>query len=636
MKKKILQIFVFIFLLLGIVNFKVSALTETQIKNLNQTEKFELFTLNIENTHEYYLKANNLNEKGKDLYRTLVNHYTASIDNYNKPIEWSNKISTELSEEEITNVLIAFLYDYKVFFWLTGNLRYDISKIPVLDVVNYTFHFGILEIYQDPVVFKKDLEEIIINREKIKNLVDEQKNTYDKIKVIHDWLLENNNYNRSGEESHTPVGALVSRFDPVCEAYAEAFLMIANYVNIKAVYGTGMASNQSGTEAHAWNYVYVYDKYYFLDVTWDKPVNSPIINYTYFLTDIPDTHVRDATEVLPQPFTTSKYKKATLVEFDVISNYYYERTGTPIKGYESVKVVGNPLIEVTVEYYKADHTKLTGIPSDLGKYYFVVTPRKPTELNGDLVVYFEIVPRLFEVKFIDANTLEVVNICKVYEGQDAKLPKSNVEGYKYVPNSNDYLNVRSDVEVYVRLEKINITFINSNGEVIENINLFSNTANGILTYDFDFINNDPKKIFIGWLLNDELITSETILTEDAELHPLIEDIKFTIKNTILGLDGYYKIKKENYNIEEITLTSPNQVILEKTISEVDEKGNYIIKLKIGSNSSTQERIVEIPMRQSTMLPFDLEKNQLIFYGVVILIGIIAISVVSSAIKKKRQ
>ena len=69
--------------------------------------------------------------------------------------------------------------------------------------------------------------------------------------------------------------------------------MIANYVNIKAVYGTGRATSQLKTEDHAWNYVWVYDKYYFLDVTWDKPINSSTYNYNYFLTDFPSTHIKD-------------------------------------------------------------------------------------------------------------------------------------------------------------------------------------------------------------------------------------------------------------------------------------------------------------------------------------------------------
>ena len=166
--------------------------------------------------------------------------------------------------------------------------------------------------------------------------------------------------------------------------------------------------------------------------------------------------------------------------------------------------------------------------------------------------------------------------------------------------------------------------------------MFENTTEEILAYNFDFINSDPKKIFIGWTNNDDLLTSETVLTIDTELHPLIEDIKFNIKGASKRSDGYYRVPKESYNKEDIILTSEHQKILEKTVTEVDGNGNYTIKLKVGSLYSTQERIVEIPMKQSSMLPFDLELNQVIFYGVVALVVIIFISVVGSVIKSRRQ
>jgi hypothetical protein len=636
MRKKILSVLMFIFLILGATKVEVLAVSETQIRQLTSSEQYELLVSNIDNTHEYYYKANNLNTKQKELYRTLINHYKAGIDNYKKAPEWQNKISTELSDKEMELAIVSFLYDYKVFFWLTGDLNYDIVKIPVEDSVTYTFHFAMLQMYQNETTFKKDLQEIVINQEKIKDLVDAQKNTYSKIKVIHDWLLENNEYNKSGDESHTPVGALVSDYDPVCEAYAEAFLMLANYVNIKTVYGTGRATNINGTEDHAWNYVWVYDRYYFLDVTWDKPINSSTINYEYFLTTIPSSHEKDIKEILPQPFTTSKYLDSAMAEFNVTSEYYYERTGSPIKGYEGdIDVVGAPLQEVKIEYHRKDGTKLNNIPKEIGVYYFVVTPKAPTTLNGDLVVYFEIVPKMNVVRFYDQLTNELIKEVRVYDGGDAQLPQSTVNGYKYVPSSDGYLNVTSNVDIFLRLEKITLTFINQKGKEVE-VNLFENTTEEILAYNFDFINSDPKKIFIGWTNNDDLLTSETVLTIDTELHPLIEDIKFNIKGASKRSDGYYRVPKESYNKEDIILTSEHQKILEKTVTEVDGNGNYTIKLKVGSLYSTQERIVEIPMKQSSMLPFDLELNQVIFYGVVALVVIIFISVVGSVIKSRRQ
>lgn len=108
MKKKILLVVVFIFLILGITNTKILAVSESQIRNMTSNEQFSLLMSNIDNTHEYYFNANNLNQKQKELYRVLVNHFKESIDNYKASPVWQNKISTELTSEQIEEALVTF------------------------------------------------------------------------------------------------------------------------------------------------------------------------------------------------------------------------------------------------------------------------------------------------------------------------------------------------------------------------------------------------------------------------------------------------------------------------------------------------------------------------------------------------
>ena len=65
MRKKILSVLMFIFLILGATKVEVLAVSETQIRQLTSSEQYELLISNIDNTHEYYYKANNLNTKQK-------------------------------------------------------------------------------------------------------------------------------------------------------------------------------------------------------------------------------------------------------------------------------------------------------------------------------------------------------------------------------------------------------------------------------------------------------------------------------------------------------------------------------------------------------------------------------------------
>lgn len=629
MKKKVL-ILLILFFLLGIPKFKTSAVTKSEIEAMPHEEHFSLLVKNIESTYEYYLKTKNLNIEGKEVYRLLVKHFSDNINNYNQPIEWQVTPANNLEDEEMKNVLKAFLGDYKVFFWLTGYVNYGITTSASL--VTYTFNFEILDIYNNFEVFKQDLLEVVVNREHIKDEVDLAKNTYSKIKVIHDWLVTNNTYNKTGEESHTPVGALVDRFGPVCEAYAEAFLMIANYVNIKSIYATGIGTSGGNSEAHAWNYVYIVDQWYFLDVTWAKPLGAPTHNYNYFLTAIPSSHVQDSEEVKPTPFTTSKYLASQVAEFEVVSQYYYERTGSPIKGFDTIRVSNSIITQVDIKYYDIEGNLLSQIPRELGKYYFIATPKQPTTLNGDIVVFYEIVPLMHTVNFYDESTTELIKSEKVYDGNDATIPLSTVEGYKYTTTGN-YKNVNNDIDIYIKLAPVVITFYGQNNQPLE-INLFKNNSSEIINYNFDFINPDADKIFVGWRHEDKLITSETFVVSDLNLHPVIENIEIEIADARVR-DGIYYINPKLYNKEEITLSSNNQVIINKVASTVNDDKTYTITLKIGSQSSTQERIVEITLKQSTSF-FNLELDQIILYGGAALIGIVIISISVSVIKSRRE
>ena len=106
---------------------------------------------------------------------------------------------------------------------------------------------------------------------------------YDKILYVHDYIADNTTYDYSGANSdkpglcHTTYGCLVDG-SAVCEGYAESFTLIMNRLGIESGICTG--SN------HAWNYVKVDGKYYWIDTTWDD-MDSQASGYqaehTYFL-----------------------------------------------------------------------------------------------------------------------------------------------------------------------------------------------------------------------------------------------------------------------------------------------------------------------------------------------------------------
>ena len=116
-------------------------------------------------------------------------------------------------------------------------------------------------------------------------------NTYDDIKMVHDCLVNNVEYDTSISQSniYDIYGALVNNV-AVCEGYARAFKYIMDEMNIPCVLVIGQGKNSQGqTENHAWNYVELNNKWYAIDVTWDDPVvtggggASKESRYKYFL-----------------------------------------------------------------------------------------------------------------------------------------------------------------------------------------------------------------------------------------------------------------------------------------------------------------------------------------------------------------
>ena len=116
-------------------------------------------------------------------------------------------------------------------------------------------------------------------------------NTYDNIKLVHDYLVESIEYDQTVSQTniYDIYGALVKK-ESVCEGYAKSFKYLMDSVEIPSVIVAGEGTNSEGsTENHAWNYVELDGKWYAIDCTWDDPIIigggklSNSAKYKYFL-----------------------------------------------------------------------------------------------------------------------------------------------------------------------------------------------------------------------------------------------------------------------------------------------------------------------------------------------------------------
>lgn len=121
-------------------------------------------------------------------------------------------------------------------------------------------------------------------KELIASLIDDTMSEREKIKAIHDYIVQNTKYdsNRSdynvvNYESNTAYGLLFENY-AICSGYSDTMQLFLNKLNIPNI--------KIASENHIWNLVYIEDSWLHLDLTWDDPVledGREIIDYSYFL-----------------------------------------------------------------------------------------------------------------------------------------------------------------------------------------------------------------------------------------------------------------------------------------------------------------------------------------------------------------
>lgn len=138
----------------------------------------------------------------------------------------------------------------------------------------------IIRVYED-----KEIEEIDAKIDQIINeKITVDMNLDKKIKVIHDYIIENSKYDSKRSDEASSEYASDIAYGPlfqgygVCSGYSDAMMLFLDKLKIPNIKIT--------SENHIWNLVYVNDTWLHLDLTWDDPVldnGKDIIDYTYFL-----------------------------------------------------------------------------------------------------------------------------------------------------------------------------------------------------------------------------------------------------------------------------------------------------------------------------------------------------------------
>jgi len=231
----------------------------------------------------------NLQNMRSGNYRIELGDSFASILNQdNGQEELGNKYQSAFEAFNYDNPGVFYLDANKMFLNIETTTTGNKKKYNVfIDSGNQSNYFT------DEFSSKAQVDNAVSLVEQVKNQIIANKtgNTYQDIKMVHDYLLDNLEYDTSISRPHiyTIYGALINKVC-VCEGYARAFKYIMDSLNIPCVMVMGEATNSQGQrENHAWNYVQLDGRWFAIDATWDDPVVqgggrvSNETKYKYFL-----------------------------------------------------------------------------------------------------------------------------------------------------------------------------------------------------------------------------------------------------------------------------------------------------------------------------------------------------------------
>ena len=154
------------------------------------------------------------------------------------------------------------------------------------NMIKFSFNEEIIKIKIEHTYTEEDIK--IINN-KITEIINENINNNmtikDKIKAIHDYIINNTDYdtlktNNIKDEtykSNTAYGVLIQGYG-ICSGYSDAMKIFLDKFNI--------INYKINNDEHIWNLVQLNGKWYHLDLTWDDPIsNKNITRDNYFLID---------------------------------------------------------------------------------------------------------------------------------------------------------------------------------------------------------------------------------------------------------------------------------------------------------------------------------------------------------------
>lgn len=210
----------------------------------------------VKNTNDFIAKDKNhlLN-----IFYTIINSGTDKFtfycdDNYK---DCTNDVNELIENKETLSNINNFVHPFNSFKSI--NTSYD--------------EYGQIDLEINKVYDEQDIIEINNKINKIiKNKIKNNMTNEEKIKVIHDYIINNGKYatdeirKKNPNQSYNKANNILVDGVGLCSAYADAMAIF--------LYEFGIDNYKIASDKHIWNLVKINNKWLHLDLTWDDPVTS--------------------------------------------------------------------------------------------------------------------------------------------------------------------------------------------------------------------------------------------------------------------------------------------------------------------------------------------------------------------------
>ncbi len=244
--------------------------------NYDNVQVDKYFYNQLEEPEKYIYKAF---EENKEAMKTGT--YTVNFgDFFTKFLTNQNGDTTRLSRY-YQSAIEAYTYDNPDVFYLDPNKMYLTVGTKSYSNGNKEYEVYVNSGEQpsyliDEFSSAEQVNEALTQVNRVRDMLVSKRtgNTYNDIKMVHDYLIDTIEYDQtiSKPNIYNMYGALINRVC-VCEGYSRAFKYVLESMGIPTIIVIGTGTNTNGeTERHAWNYVECDGRWYAVDVTWDDPV----------------------------------------------------------------------------------------------------------------------------------------------------------------------------------------------------------------------------------------------------------------------------------------------------------------------------------------------------------------------------